>query len=155
MRLLPDNRITSFTTRKSRWSEATLREFLEKQCRLSRDRRIPGRFVIEHDGAFDYWKEIVTNGDACLDVVHIDGHADLGMGSSSWVDVVGNVIHRSVIDRGSPQRDTKYLNAGSYVAYGLVARWISSLTYVHPPRAGDDLPEMYFKNTILHLGTFR
>jgi hypothetical protein len=128
------------------WSEANLREFLDKQCGLSRETRIPGRFVIEHDGAFDYWKEIVINRRASLDIVHIDGHADLGMGDNRWVDIVGNVVRRPVLDRGNPQRGAKYLNAGSYVAYGLAARWINSLTYVHPQGEGNDLPEMYFQN---------
>jgi hypothetical protein len=128
------------------WSETELRAFLEKQCHLTPLRRIPGRFVVHHDGAFDYWKELVEKHRTQIDLIHVDAHADLGLGDASWFHIVSELLHLPPDQRGNPPRGSRYLNAGSYIAYALAARWIASMTYVYHPEAGDDLPSIYFEN---------
>jgi hypothetical protein len=126
------------------WSEDQLRSFLEKNCRLSRTARIPGMYAVHHDKAFDYFRKIADDTNAPLDVVHIDGHADLGMGGSSWVYLTRHVLSLSPERRMNPRRGPKSLNAGSYLAFALATRRIASLKYVYPKGGGNDLPEMYF-----------
>jgi arginase family enzyme len=70
------------------WAEARLRDFLERQCGLSTVNPIPGWFVEEHDGAFDVMRALVGHGNRSLEVVHVDAHADLGLGDPSWVDLM-------------------------------------------------------------------
>jgi hypothetical protein len=74
------------------WSEAELRAFLENQCHLSPSHRVPGRFVVHHDRAFDFWKELVARHRAQIDLVHVDAHADLGLGDASWVHVADRAV---------------------------------------------------------------
>lgn len=128
------------------WTESQLAGFLEKQCGLSTKHPIPGRFVIEHDAAFDYWREIVETRGAELDVSHIDGHADLGLGDPSWVHLTETHLHAPVEDRVNPRRGRAFCNAGSYMSYAAAARFLSKFTYAHPSRGGNDLPIIHFLN---------
>jgi hypothetical protein len=70
------------------WTEAEVRSFLEKQCHLSTSRPIPGRFVVHHDYAFYYWKELTAKHRTQIDLVHVDAHGDFGLGDSSWVNII-------------------------------------------------------------------
>lgn len=129
------------------WSEAELRAFLEKQCHLTSSHRVPGRFVVHHDKAFDFWKELVAKHQTQIDLVHVDAHADLGLGDCSWVDIVSCVLHLPPEQRTDPPRGSAFLNLGSYVAYAVAARWLASLTYVHHSMyGGKDIPLAYFEN---------
>jgi UPF0489 domain len=100
---------------------------------------------VHHAPAFDYFMQITTTADAPLNVVHIDGHADLGMGDSSWVYLTRDILSREPNDRMHPRKGPKSLNIGSYLAFLLATRRVASLTYVHPPQARNDLIEMYFE----------
>jgi UPF0489 domain len=128
------------------WTEAEIRAFLEKQCHLNTSHRIPGRFVVLHDEAFDFWKELVAKHRTQIDLVHVDAHADLGLGDASWLNIITQVLHLPVEQRADPLRGSRNLNPGSYVAYALAARWIASMIYVHHPHFGNDIPRMYFEN---------
>jgi hypothetical protein len=128
------------------WSAAELRTFLENQCRLSPLRRVPGRFVVHHDRAFDYWRELVATHRSQIDLIHIDAHADFGLGDASWVHIVSELLRLPPERRDNPPRGPRFLNAGSYIAYALAARWLASVIYVYHPRAGGDVPTIYFEN---------
>jgi UPF0489 domain len=130
------------------WREEELRAFLERQCHLTRSRPVPGRFVVHHDRAFDYWKELLATHQGQIDLVHVDAHADLGLGDRSWVHVVSELLHLPPDQRTDPPRGSRYLNLGSYIAYALAARWIASMVYVHHPmcQGGGDTPAIYFEN---------
>jgi hypothetical protein len=67
-------------------SPESVEEFLERQCGLSKSRKIPGRFCVNHDEAFAIWKTWFEGGviTAPFDVYHVDAHADMGLGDSSW-----------------------------------------------------------------------
>jgi UPF0489 domain len=127
------------------WREAEVRAFLENQCHLKASRRVPGRFFVHHDQAFDFWRELVARHQTQIDLVHIDAHADLGLGDASWVHIVSELLRLPVARRSDPPRGSRFLNAGSYIAYALAARWIASMTYVHHPREGNDMPSIYFE----------
>ncbi len=109
--------------------------FLEQQCGLSKSRKIPGRLCVDHDEAFDTWKEWIAKGEieAPFDVDHVDAHADLGLGDSSWVYLLTEILALPVEERGQPKRGSGGLNFGSYLAFALANRWIRSLNYVYGP----------------------
>ena len=128
------------------WGESEVRAFLENQCHLTTSRRVPGRFVVHHDRAFDYWKELVAKHQTQIDLIRVDAHADLGLGDASWAHIVSELLHLPPGQRCDPPRASRYLNAGSYIAYALAARWLASMTYVYHPKGGGDLPTLYFEN---------
>ncbi|WP_408879397.1 hypothetical protein [Gluconobacter wancherniae] len=85
----------------------------------------------------------MVGGSGPIELVHVDGHADLGMGDLSWVDVIRHVA-KPLADLHHPKRATEGMNLGSWLAYALAAELVSDLTYVYPAAHGDDLPPLYF-----------
>lgn len=130
------------------WSEQALRDFLETQCGLVKGQQIEGRFGTHHDAAFDYWHSLISASEpeSQIELTHIDAHADLGMGDSSWLDIMENVLLLSVDLRVTPKRGPTCLNLGNYITYAAACRWIKSVVFVQNPSWAHDLPPFYFKN---------
>jgi hypothetical protein len=138
--VLPTEHMRSGRSRlpESRFSCSTPEEveaFLERQCGLSKRRRIPGRLCVDHDEAFDTWREWIGKGliKTPFDVFHVDAHADHGLGDSSWVYLLTEILALPVGLRDQPRRGSDGLNFGSYLAFAVANRWIRSLTYVFGP----------------------
>ena len=68
------------------WDEKEVRQFLEQNLGLSQSRKIPGRIVSDHNEALFFWEELINNKKLSdpFDVVHVDSHADLGLGGAAW-----------------------------------------------------------------------
>lgn len=113
-------------------------DFLERQCGLSKEKRIPGRLCVDHDEAFDTWKQWIDAGliTAPFDVDHVDAHADHGLGGPSWTYLLTDVLALPVSERTAPKRGSDGLNCGSYLGFAIACRWLRSLTYVY----GADTP---------------
>jgi hypothetical protein len=109
--------------------------FLEQQCGLSAKRPIKGRQVERHDEAFWVWKEWIEGGvlNVPFRVIHVDGHADLGMGSWSWTYLMTEFLTLPLDQRTAPKIGPRGLNEGSYLLFALGARWIKELEYVFVP----------------------
>ena len=54
-----------------------------------------------HNEALWFWKELIANKKLStpFEVVHIDSHADLGLGYSSWVHILNKVLSYPVDER--------------------------------------------------------
>ena len=67
------------------WSEEEVRQFLEQNLGLSKTHKIPGRIVSGHNESLFFWKELIDSKKLSdsFDVVHVDSHADLGLGDAS------------------------------------------------------------------------
>jgi hypothetical protein len=137
------------------WRSCDIEEFLVKQCGLDPRNPLPGRAVVEHHELFDVWKDMVARGQLIIpfDLVHVDAHADMGMGDGSPSFIMAELLHRDVAERTSPPRGGTYgLLEGNYLAFAVACRWIRSLTYVvHPHLYRDnckkhDIPDCFFKN---------
>ena len=65
------------------WSEIELRFFLEHNCGLSQP--IPGKIIVHHHDAFPFWRSLIEKNQLNypFELVHIDGHADLGLGDGA------------------------------------------------------------------------
>ena len=123
------------------WSEARVRSFLESNLGLSTDRKIPGRIVVGHNEALQFWKELIGTEDLTVpfEVVHVDSHADLGLGYNSWIYILDELLSYPVRER--PQHNTyvdcfdrsRQESIGDYLLFAIAYRWISKLTYCANP----------------------
>lgn len=89
------------------WSEREVRNFLEGNLGLSKQNRIRGRVVAGHNESLFFWRELIEKGDLStpFDVIHVDSHADLGLGYSSWTHILDYLLYYPVEERCSI-RDT-------------------------------------------------
>jgi hypothetical protein len=128
---LPESRFSCSTP-------AEVESFLETRCGLRKDHKIPGRLCIDHDEAFDTWREWIETGviEAPFEVDHVDAHADMGLGDPSWTYLLTDFLALPVEQRSQPKRGSEGLNFGSYLAFAVANRWIRSLAYVY----GADTP---------------
>lgn len=115
-------------------SESDVRRFLESQCGLSHERRPLARCVRKHDDAFDTWKDWLAGGTltAPFQVVHVDAHADLGLGDAGYIYLLTELLALPVAERSNPLRGPDGMGEGNYLAFALANRWISELVYVTP-----------------------
>ena len=115
------------------WSEQRIRSFLEDNLGLSKDRKIKGRIVTGHNEALFFWQELITKEslETPFEVVHIDSHADLGLGYLSWTYILDDLLQYPVEER---RMHTKYLDCfgqlndvgiGDYLLYAIAFRWIN------------------------------
>jgi hypothetical protein len=115
------------------WSCEDVRVFLEERCGLSAGKPVPGSVVVQHDEVFGSWQRLIQAGTLRIpfDVVHVDAHADLGMGDGSWTHIMGELVHRPVAERQF--HCASQLGEGNYLAYAVACRWVKSITYVYHP----------------------
>jgi len=132
------------------WKKEKVIDFLENQCGLSVDNKIKGRVIKKHHEAFYFWKELIYKGELTtpFEVVHIDAHADLGLGDLSYKYIMEELLHKPVDKRDNP----KYLCEGNYLAFSIANRWISKLTYITHPKGGNDLLKEHFMNYDINSG---
>ena len=131
------------------WSEKETRVFLEERCGLSKEKPIKGKIVKHHDEAFFFWRELINKG--CLEtpfeVVHVDAHADLGLGDASWAYILSELLRFPPENRVNPKTNgIDGLGFGNYLAFSIACRWLSHLTFVLHPKWENDLPFSLLKN---------
>jgi hypothetical protein len=131
------------------WSEPEVRAFLESRCGLSTDKRIPGKFIVNHHEAFYWWRQLIRSGKLTkpFEVVHVDAHADLGAGTFAFSAcyVTYELLHRPPEQREMPEADGTNFNAGNYLLVAVACRWLSKLVYVmHPKNNLQDCEDWLF-----------
>lgn len=123
------------------WSERRVRSFLEENLGLSKERKLPGRIVCGHNEALIFWRELIAHGELTVpfDVIHVDSHADLGLGYSSWTHILNYLLSYPVEER--PMHN-KYVDCfgnlreesiGDYLLFAVAYRWISKIIYCANP----------------------
>ena len=122
------------------WNECEVRRFLEESLGLSKSKRIPGRIVTGHNEALYFWQKLITEGilSTPFEVVHVDTHADLGLGYASWSHICKEILRYPVEER--PNHAAYYAfnrwnkeGIGDYLLYAIAYRLISKLTYCGNP----------------------
>ena len=128
----------------SPWTEEAVVSYLEDHLGLRTDAPIPGMIKETHDGALRFWQERMRAGALIkpFSVVHIDAHADLGIGKPGPGYVLNNVlgIPPAVRDDLDRYYSLKQLDEANYLLFALAFRWIDSLTLVRQPYSRPDLP---------------
>lgn len=123
------------------WSEKRVRDFLENNLGLSKSNKIKGRIVTGHNESLFFWKELIEKGELTppFEVVHIDSHADLGLGYSSWTYILDYLLQHPVSERPTYNHyqdcygNMKAEGIGDYLLFAIAYRWISKLTYCANP----------------------
>lgn len=123
------------------WCERKVRGFLEGNLGLSKEKKLPGRIVRGHNEAITFWRELIGRGALSVpfDVVHVDSHADLGLGYSSWTYILNDLlsypveerpIHNKYIDCFGNWREE---SIGDYLLFAVAYQWISKIIYCANP----------------------
>ena len=118
------------------WTKTEVASFLADQCNLGSSKKPLGRLVTTHDQAFDVWREWVQSSKIRVpfDVVHVDGHADLGGVPDGAVTELLKALPELSLEqrlnfrRGYAQRG---LTEANYLVFAIACRWLNSLTYVN------------------------
>lgn len=148
-----DERLSESDYGSSVWSEKRVIDFIENQLGLSKTEKIKGRIVSGHNEALFFWKELIQQKKLIcpFEVVHIDSHADLGLGYSSWHYILEKLL---TFPKDERPKHNSYLNCdgnkvsegiGDYLLFAIAYQWISKLTYCANPH-GDK--NDYFLNIL-------
>ena len=134
------------------WKKERVIDFLENQCNISKENKIKGRIIKKHHEAFYFWKELIHKNELTtpFEVVHVDAHADLGLGDMSYKYIMEELLHKPVNERDSP--NPKHICEGNYLAFSIANRWIGKLTYITHPKGGNDLLKEHFMNYDINSG---
>ncbi len=135
------------------WSETQVRDFLENNLGLSKEHKIQGRVVRGHNESLVFWKELIHKRvlSTPFEVVHVDSHADLGLGYCSVAHITNYLLSYPVEER--PMHN-KYVTIngklseegiGDYLLWAIAYRWISKITYCGNP---SDTPNDYDLSTL-------
>lgn len=122
------------------WSADEVRQFLEHNLGLSKQHRIPGRIVCGHNEALFFWEELISRGklNDPFEVIHVDSHADLGLGDGSG-DFLQSMFLSLPIDTRRKIRDYEFcddikgISIGDYLLWAIAYRMVSSVTYCANP----------------------
>ena len=122
------------------WPIDKVRQFLETNLGLSREHKIPGRIVCGHNEALFFWEELIEKGKLRepFDVVHVDSHADLGLGDSSG-SFLQSMFLTLPIETRRKIRDYEFngriegISIGDYLLWAIAYRMVSSVTYCANP----------------------
>lgn len=138
---LPEGGDGGFTA----WDKIKVIDFLYYNCGL-KENKIPGKVVEKHHEALLLWEDLIKKGllDSPFEVVHIDAHADLGMGDSSYKYLMENLMHLPLNQRQS--YDKQKLNEGNYLLFAAALGMLSKLVYVRHPEWKNDFHPMHMEN---------
>lgn len=122
------------------WAADKVRSFLENNLGLSKSRKIPGRIVCGHNESLFFWEELIAHGKLKepFDVIHVDSHADLGLGSASGSFLQSRFLELPISTRRKV-RDYEFngkieeINIGDYLLWAIGYGMISSITYCANP----------------------
>lgn len=130
------------------WEVKELENFLENKCKLSKTHKVKGTIVKHHHDAFYYLRDLIQKNELKVpfEIVHIDAHADLGLGDSGYIYVMTKLLHRPVEKRMNPKRGREGLTAGNYLVFLVACRWVSKIVFVRHPKADDDFNWIHFKD---------
>ena len=124
--------------------KAKVREFLEVNCGLNKERPLPGRVFDTHDKALLFWDELNKSGrlTAPFTVTHVDAHTDLGIAQKGYPFVKHSVLTRPLEKRREFDsfRKMKQLNEANYLVFAIAARLIDKLENIRNPKSLPDFP---------------
>jgi len=129
------------------WSRGEVISFIENNLGLSKNNKIKGKIVTHHHEALYYWRDLINESkvNVPFEVIHVDSHADLGLGFSSWVFIFERLLGAEVKKRTEIENyqnmfsDYNLPDIGDYLLFALAYRWISKITYIcNPIERGDD-----------------
>ena len=126
--------------RNSVWPADEVRQFLEQNLGLSKKQKRPGRIVNGHNEALFFWEELINHNKLLdpFDVIHVDSHADLGLGDASSSFLQSAFLTLSTDSRRKINTyefcdKIKGISIGDYLLWAVAYKMISSITYCANP----------------------
>jgi hypothetical protein len=118
------------------WKPNEVRQFLEQRCGLNQDVKVHAGIGTHHHEAFLWWRQLVEAEELAtpFEVVHVDAHADLGVGVGGLYRIEREILYRPLLERSQVQVSRTLLNPGSYLLFAIACQWINRLTYVTHPK---------------------
>lgn len=136
------------------WSIEAVRDYLENNWGLNKSNKVQGAIFTEHIGVFLVLRELIDREviHFPFDIVHIDAHADLGLGDSAWQYIYSTLLcfkqeeRLEVVINNLNENKSGKISSGNYLLYMIALEWINDLTYIpHPSELGDDYPQLIMK----------
>lgn len=135
-----DERLDEEDYRDSVWTEEQVRQFIEQNLGLSRSKKIPRRIVGGHNEALFFWEELINSKRLTdpFDVIHVDSHADLGLGDASWSFLQSMFLTLPIEARRKIRNyefcdKIKEISIGDYLLWAVAYQMVSSITYCANP----------------------
>nr|WP_325238569.1 UPF0489 family protein [uncultured Oscillibacter sp.] len=108
------------------WPECRVRAFLEQNLGLSKSKKIPGRIVVGYNESLFFWEELIAKEMLTepFEVVHVDSHADLGLGCASSDFLQGAILILPVETRRKVREyefneKIEGISIGDYLLWGI------------------------------------
>lgn len=123
--------------------------FLRERCGLSESKPVPGFVCTRHKDVWFHWRRMLRSGvlEEPFEVVHVDAHADMGLGNNSCLYIAEELLAEPVGRRRPPIKGGEWaVGDCNFIAYALACRWIGKLTYVTHPKWEDDVQWMHMKD---------
>ena len=122
-------------------------DYLRNHCGLTEP--LPGAACKHHCEVWFHWRRMLKSGElrAPFEVIHVDAHADMGLGNNSCLYIAEELLAQPVAKRRPPTgRENWHVSDCNFIAYALACRWIGKLTYVTHPNWQDDIQWLHMKD---------
>lgn len=130
------------------WSIAAVKRFLKGNCGVQTP--IKGKFFQTHDEVFYYIRELQEVNDFALrfEFDHIDAHADLGQGDSSYAYISSEILPLPITQRCYPGKIKGWegLSEGNFLSFAIACRWITRLNHISQAKWERDLQAFLCKD---------
>lgn len=132
------------------WQSQKVVDYLETNCKLLKHQKVPGKYFTHHDEAFYFLRRLQEQNAFTLNfaIDHIDAHADLGLGDSSYDYISTELLFKQPLHRPYPAKTEgrDQLNKGNFLLFMIACRWITNLNYVNRTEWMGDIPPFCLKD---------
>ncbi|AUD00880.1 UPF0489 family protein [Spirosoma pollinicola] len=132
------------------WEKKQVKDFLENNCGLNPNEKIPGNLFTHHDELFYFLRSLQEkhNFELQFSIDHVDAHADLGYGDFSFYHISSYILNQPLLKRYYPKirSKSKRLTSGNFLSFAIACRWISTINYINHEAWFNDLPRFFFKD---------
>ena len=128
------------------WNASEVSCFIENQCSLKK--KVAGQVFDTHYEVLSALKDVSDrHGTVQFDIDHIDAHADLGFGDSSYMYIFKELLTLPIEDKLHSILGGGYgLNEGNFLLFAIACGLVASLSYIVPPKWATDIPPCVMKD---------
>lgn len=128
------------------WTAKEVESFLEENCGLNKQNKIPGKYFTHHVEAFYFLRELQESNNFSYQFIidHVDAHGDLGNWDTSYIYIASELLTKPLIERAYPNiGGMPGLGSGNFLTFAIACRWIRSLSYINRIDWAKDCPDFY------------
>lgn len=119
------------------WKKDDVIDYIENHLGLSKKKKVLGRFIQGHNESLYFWEELMQEHklETPFEVIHVDSHADLGLGQTSHAFLQGAFLRFPVEIRRKIRNtnDGMGITIGDYLLWAIGYQMISKITYCANP----------------------